>query len=132
MLGEGRDVSKSFKPEIFERYFLGNSSDVINVTTNSIKIPNHFFVSGEKIRYNHVGTASSAIGIATASFVGTSNTTFLPDENLYAVKVDDNLIKTGLKIPEGIISLGAELIDLGADSDTAASVEEFFDKVKNP
>jgi hypothetical protein len=34
-----------------------------------------------------------------------------------------------IKIPEGIISLGAELIDLGADSDTAASVEEFFDKV---
>jgi len=34
-----------------------------------------------------------------------------------------------IKIPEGIISLGAELIDLGADSDTASSVEEFFDKV---
>jgi len=34
-----------------------------------------------------------------------------------------------IKIPEGIISLGAELIDLGADSDTAASVEEFFDKI---
>ena len=34
-----------------------------------------------------------------------------------------------IKIPEGIISLGAELIDLGADSDTAASVEEFFDDI---
>ena len=34
-----------------------------------------------------------------------------------------------IKIPEGVISLGAELIDLGADTDTAASVEEFFDKV---
>ena len=34
-----------------------------------------------------------------------------------------------IKIPEGIISLGAELIDLGADSDTASSVEEFFDKI---
>jgi len=34
-----------------------------------------------------------------------------------------------IKIPEGIISLGAELIDLGADSDTAADVEEFFDKI---
>jgi len=36
-----------------------------------------------------------------------------------------------IKIPEGIVSLGAELIDLGADTDTASSVEEFFDKL-NP
>ena len=34
-----------------------------------------------------------------------------------------------IKIPEGVISLGAELIDLGADSDTASDVEEFFDKI---
>jgi hypothetical protein len=34
-----------------------------------------------------------------------------------------------IKIPEGIVSLGAELIDLGADSDTAGDVEEFFDKI---
>ena len=36
-----------------------------------------------------------------------------------------------LKIPEGVFSLTAELIDLGADTNTAASVEEFFDKL-NP
>ena len=36
-----------------------------------------------------------------------------------------------LKVPEGVVSLAAELIDLGADTDTAASVEEFFDKL-NP
>ena len=36
-----------------------------------------------------------------------------------------------LKIPEGVVSLSAELIDLGADTNTAASVEEFFDKL-NP
>ena len=35
------------------------------------------------------------------------------------------------KIPEGIVSLGAELIDLGLDTNTAASVEQFFDKI-NP
>jgi len=41
-------------------------------------------------------------------------------------------IASGLiKIPEGIVSLGAELIDLGADTNTAASVEQFFDKI-NP
>ena len=36
-----------------------------------------------------------------------------------------------LKIPEGVVSLGAELIDLGAGTETAASVEQFFDKL-NP
>ena len=36
-----------------------------------------------------------------------------------------------IKIPKGIFSLGAELIDLGFDTKTAASVEQFFDKI-NP
>ena len=36
-----------------------------------------------------------------------------------------------IKVPEGVFSLAAELFDLGADTDTAASVEEFFDKI-NP
>ena len=36
-----------------------------------------------------------------------------------------------LKVPEGIFSLASQLIDLGADTDTAADVEQFFDKL-NP
>ena len=36
-----------------------------------------------------------------------------------------------IKVPEGVFSLGAELIDLGFDTDTAADVEMFFDKL-NP
>jgi len=36
-----------------------------------------------------------------------------------------------IKIPEGVVSLAAELIDLGLDTDTAADVEKFFDKI-NP
>jgi len=41
-------------------------------------------------------------------------------------------IASGLiKVPEGVVSLAAELIDLGADTDLAADVEMFFDKI-NP
>ena len=41
-------------------------------------------------------------------------------------------IASGLiKVPEGVFSLGAELIDLGFDTNTAAQVEIFFDKL-NP
>ena len=36
-------------------------------------------------------------------------------------------IASGLiKVPEGIFSLGAELVDLGFDTNTAADVEMFF------
>ncbi len=39
-------------------------------------------------------------------------------------------IASGLiKVPEGVFSLTAELIDLGFDTDTAADVESFFDKI---
>ena len=34
-----------------------------------------------------------------------------------------------IKVPEGVISLGAELIDLGFDTDTAAEVEKAFDAI---
>jgi hypothetical protein len=96
--GTDSDIKREFMLEhenkqIFERYFEGNSSSVVDVSANTIKIPDHFFVSGEKLRYVHVGTASSAVGIATTSFVGVADTTFLPGENLFAVKVDDNTIK---------------------------------------
>jgi hypothetical protein len=34
-----------------------------------------------------------------------------------------------IKVPEGVVSLGAELIDLGFDTDTATEVEKAFDKI---
>jgi hypothetical protein len=96
--GTESDIKRSFELQhknlpIFERYFEANDSGIVNIASNSIKIPNHFYVSGEKLKYIHVGTAASAIGIKTTSFVGVADTTFLPGENLFAVKVDDNIIK---------------------------------------
>ncbi len=41
------------------------------------------------------------------------------------------LVSGVLKVPEGVVSLAAELIDLGADTKTAIEVEKFFDKL-NP
>ena len=41
-------------------------------------------------------------------------------------------IASGLiKVPEGVFSLGAELIDLGFDTNTAADIEQVFDTL-NP
>ncbi len=41
------------------------------------------------------------------------------------------IVSGAIKIPEGFVSIGAELVDLGLDTDTATGVEEFFDKI-NP
>ena len=41
------------------------------------------------------------------------------------------VVSGAIQIPKGVFSLGAELIDLGFDTNAASSVEEFFDKI-NP
>ena len=114
--GTDSDIKRGFEIQhenlpIFERYFEANDTDVVNTTDNSIKIPNHFFVSGEKLKYVHVGTASSSIGIASTSFVGAANTTFLPGENLFAVKVDDNIIKIATSAANALKSI-PEVVEL--------------------
>ena len=97
-LGTQKDIKRAFglkhkDLDVFERYFEGNDSTVVDITNNTITIPNHFFVTGEQIEYKHAGVTAESIGIATASFVGAADTTFLPSENLYVVKLSDNTIK---------------------------------------
>ena len=78
---------------IFERYFIGNSSTVVDTILNIISIPNHFFVTGERVKYIHAGEGTSgAIGIAATSFVSVGSTDKLPEE-VYIVKVDLNTVK---------------------------------------
>jgi hypothetical protein len=114
--GTESDVKRAFGMQhenlpIFERYFEGNDVSIANTTNNTITIPNHFFVSGEKLEYIHVGETSSAIGIATTSFVGAADTTFLPGENLFAVKVDDNVIKIATSAANALKSI-PEVVEL--------------------
>ena len=114
--GTESDVKRAFEMQhenlpIFERYFEANDAGIANTTNNTIRIPNHFFVSGEKLKYVHVGETDSAIGIATTSFVGAANTTFLPGENLFAVKVDDNVIKIATSAANALKSI-PEVVEL--------------------
>ena len=96
--GTERDIKRSFNlthdnRNIFERYFLANDANIVSVDNNTITIPDHFFVTGEKIKYSHVGSSSSGIGIAsTDGFAGVGTTTFLP-EDLFVVKVNADTIK---------------------------------------
>jgi len=101
--GTESSVRKSFElnhksSPIFEKYFVGSSSTVVSVSDDSILIPNHFFVSGQKVTYNHVGSATSAIGIGTTSFdldgsgVGLGTTSFLPS-SFFVIKVDEDTVR---------------------------------------
>jgi len=114
--GTERDVKRKFYLEhenlgIFERYFEGDNPSVVNTLQNLISIPNHYFVTGEKIRYAHVGAANSSIVIAPTTFVGASNTTFLPAENLYVVKYDENNIQIATSA-ENALKATPEVVDI--------------------
>ena len=86
------DVNHDNNP-IFEKQFLGNDVGIVSITSNTVKIPNHFFVSGEKINYRHAGAGSTqAIGITSTNFVGIGTTDKMPGD-LYVIKIDDNFIK---------------------------------------
>ena len=76
---------------IFERQFDGSSTTVVNTTTNQISLPNHFFQSGEAIKYVVTGT-DQRIGIVTTDFGGSVGSTSLLPTDLFAIKVNDALI----------------------------------------
>ena len=73
--------------------FTGNDAAVVSVAASTITLPNHFFVTGEKVRYIHAGIgATQAIGIASTSFVGIGTTT-KGTGDVYVIKVNDDTIK---------------------------------------
>jgi hypothetical protein len=96
--GTERDVKRSFNlthknDQIFERYFEGDNSNIVSIASSAISIQNHFFVSGELIKYDNGGNESDqSIGIGTTSFVGIGSTDKLPNE-VFVVKLDQNTIQ---------------------------------------
>ena len=79
--------------QIFKRVIDGSDSSFVSVDEDTITIPNHFLVTGEAIKYTHPGAGTSmAIHCASTSFPGVGTTERLP-EDLFVVKINDNLIK---------------------------------------
>jgi hypothetical protein len=96
--GTDRDIKRAFNlthknNPIFERYFRADDSSIVNITNDTVTMPNHFFVSGELVKYDTsiIGSENS-IGIATTSFTGIGLTDKLP-KDVYVVKSDENTIK---------------------------------------
>ena len=96
--GTETDIKRSFnlthkQLPIFERHFVGSASTVVDLTDNLIKIPNHYFVTGEELVYSYAGAGTTqAIGIVTANIAGIGVTDKLPN-TVYAIKVNDISIR---------------------------------------
>jgi hypothetical protein len=81
---------------IFERFFDGNSYDIVNVIDDTILIPNHFFRTGEEISYQYedfFNDSDAAIGIATTTIVGVGNSIRKLPQTVYAVVLNDRFIQ---------------------------------------
>ena len=98
--GTDRDVKRSFPIKhvfspVFEKIFDGSDSTIVKLVSDTITIPDHFFVTGERVRYNSAGLSTTdKIGIGLTTFPETGITTsFIPDEGLFVVKVDDETIQ---------------------------------------
>jgi len=81
---------------IFERLFDGSSSSIVNLEDNTIFLPRHFYVTGEKVTYisdefDELNNLNS-IKISPISVPGIGVTNILPTE-VYVIKVDSTKIK---------------------------------------
>ena len=73
---------------IFVRQFDGASTTGVNTTTNQISLPNHFYQSGEAVKYTITGV-DQRVGIVTTNFGGSVGSTTLLPTDLFVVKIND-------------------------------------------
>jgi len=132
--GTERDVRRSFEltssgREIFKRYFDGTDSSVVNITNNTIRIPEHYFVTGEELQYSSPGIGNTqSIGITTAiSIPGIGITNKLPG-SIYAIKVSDLDIRVAASATD---ALKAVPIPLQLNSLGIGTVHSFTSKRQN-
>jgi hypothetical protein len=112
--GTERDIKKDFDLthegyKIFQRPFDGSNSSIVNISANTISLPNHFFVTGEELVYTNAGPGStSAIGIGTTTFVSVGSTDKLP-ASVYAVKLNNNSIRLARSAEDALKGVPATL-----------------------
>jgi hypothetical protein len=79
---------------IFYKTFNGSSPIVVDLNRDTIFIKNHFFKTGEKLKYS-LGIGNSSIGISSLSPGNVESITYLPDV-VYPIVVDKDTIRVSL------------------------------------
>ena len=116
--GTHSDIKRAFNLThnnypIFDREFDGSDTEIIDILDNTIKLPNHYFVTGEKLRYEPIGLGSSTnIGIVTTTISGIGQTDKLP-RTVYAVKVDEEKIKLAGSAEDALLGT-PEILDISS------------------
>ena len=96
--GTENDIKRSFELRhqgdlIFEREFDSTAlGTTVSISENVLILPNHFFVTGELVRYTIPNEDDVRVGIATTTIAGIGSTDKLPTD-LYVIKVNDSKIK---------------------------------------
>ena len=95
--------------DIFKRNFDGSNATTIDLTNNTIELPNHFFVTGEEVKYSvSSGFGTDAISIANTSFTGIGSTTQTPS-SVFVIKQSENIIKLARNAADALASNPVEL-----------------------
>ena len=111
--------------EIFNKAFDNNDSNIISTTQNTIRLPNHFFVTGEKVKYIHAGAGTTqAIGVETTDeFVGIGTTDKLPGD-VFIFKVNEDTVKLCTTAENALaqvpVTLGITTVGVGTSARFAA------------
>lgn len=106
---------------IFYKIFESNNTSVVNLTEDTIKIPEHYFKTGEKLTYS-VGGGSS-IGITTTSPGNIGLSTYLP-KTVYPIVVDQDTIRVALAASLAYSNNYVNLNSLGIGSFHSFSAEK--------
>ena len=95
--------------DVFRRVVDGSSTNVVDLSSNTITIPDHFFVTGEEIVYApSTGIGTHAIGIARTTFVGVGSTTQLPT-SVFVIKQSESKIKLARSAEDALKAIAVPL-----------------------
>jgi hypothetical protein len=102
------------KIPIFERVFNGTDPFIVNTSQDYVYLPNHFFVTGEKVKYRSLeydpDNTENSIGIAYTTITGVGYTNKLSGE-LYIYKLDETRIKFAISAENALLEK-PKLIDI--------------------
>ena len=90
---------------IFKKPYDGSSSEVVDLTNNTLTLPNHFFTSGQKVNYSP--GAGTSIGIDTAPFSMPSSVFIIKkgEDKVQVALTAENALKQ-IALPVGLSTVG--------------------------